>query len=279
MERKTQTLADLLDRLSPLPTEWEDDTATRTIAAIEAIPAKAAYAVGDIEALLDADFKLGILIARLFLGLSDDDMETALKEALGAGGTGVKRYGSDRTMFLNALVGLGLLNAMTETVNRPLVWSDVLVERLRSGRGKAVRGQKRGRNLEDFVEAIVEGVFGAGNYETRCQFAGSGGKLAKCDIAIPNKGNAIILIEAKGYGATGSKMTDVIGDLMKIIEQKRHDTILIFFTDGVTWKRRTADLEKIIDMQNKGLITRIYTTSMADELRKDLVTLKAEHGI
>ena len=279
MERKTQTLADLLHRLSPLPTEWEDETATKTIATIETIPTKAAYGVSDIEALLDGDFKLGILVSRLFLGLSDDDMETALKEALGAGGTGVKRYGSDRPAFLNALIGMGLLDAMAETVNRPMAWSDVLVERLRSGRGKAVRGQKRGRNLEDFVEAIVRSVFGAGNYETRCQFTGAGGKLAKCDIAIPTKGNAIILIEAKGYGATGSKMTDVIGDLMKIIEQKRHDTVLIFFTDGVTWKRRTADLEKIIEMQNKGQITRIYTTSMAEELRKDLVTLKAEHGI
>lgn len=279
MERKTQTLAEILDRLSPLPTEWEDETATKTIAKIEAIPSKTSYGVADIESLLDADFKLGILVARLFLGLSDDDMETALKEALGAGGTGVKRYGTDKANFLNTLVGLGLLDAMAETVNRPLAWSDILVERLRSGRGKAVRGQKRGRNLEDFVEAIVESVFGKGNYETRCQFTGVGGKLAKCDIAIPNKGKAVILIEAKGYGATGSKMTDVIGDLMKIIEQKRHDTLLIFFTDGVTWKRRTADLEKIIEMQNKGLIARIYTSSMAADLQKDLATLKVEHGI
>jgi hypothetical protein len=279
MERKTQTLVGLLDCLSPLPTEWEDETSTKAIATIEAIPVKAAYGVSDIKSLLDANFDLGILIARLFLGLSKDDMETALKESLGGGGTGVKRYNSDRTVFLNTLIGQGLLDAMTDTVNRPSVWSDVLVERLRSGRGKAVRGQRRGRNLEDFVEAIVASVFGAGNYETRCQFTGAGGKLAKCDIAIPTKGNAIILIEAKGYGATGSKMTDVIGDLMKIIEQKRHDTILIFFTDGVTWKRRTADLEKIIEMQNKGQIARIYTSSMAEELRKDLVTLKAEHGI
>ncbi|EQD76906.1 hypothetical protein B1A_03199, partial [mine drainage metagenome] len=169
---------------------------------------------------------------------------------------------SDKRVFMDALANMGLLNSMDETVNRPAVWSDILVERLRSGRGKAIRGQKRGRNLENFVEGIVESVFGQGNYETRCQFVGANGETAKCDFAIPTKTDAVVLIEVKGYGATGSKMSDVIGDLEKILKQKRHDTILILFTDGITWKRRIADLEKIIEMQNKGLIARIYTTLM-----------------
>jgi hypothetical protein len=279
MERKTQTLAELLDRLSPLPTEWEDETATKTIAVIEAIAPKPIYDLADLESLLDADFKIGTLVARLFLGISDDDMETGLHEALGDGGTGVKRYKADKAAYMAALVGMGVLDAMDETVNRPATWSDVLVERLRSGRGKAVRGQRRGRNLENFVETIVESVFGAGNYETRCQFSGATGKPAKCDFAIPTKSEAIILIEVKGYGATGSKMTDVMGDLVKILEQKRNDTILMLFTDGETWKRRTADLKKLVELQNRGQIARIYTTLMADEFRADLLTLKAIHKL
>jgi len=36
-----------------------------------------------------------------------------------------------------------------------------------------------------------------------------------------------ILIESKGYGAAGSKMTDVVGDANKIIEAKRPDTPFI----------------------------------------------------
>jgi len=83
----------------------------------------------------------------------------------------------------------------------------------------------------------------------------------------------------KGYGATGSKMTDVIGDIEKILKQKRHDTTLILFTDGVTWTRRLSDLEKIVDMQNRGLVARIYTTRMAKEFKHDLATLKDEYGI
>jgi len=57
------------------------------------------------------------------------------------------------------------------------------------------------------------------------------------------------LIEAKGYGATGSKMTDIIGDIEKIIAAKRPDTAFLFFTDGMTWKERKSDLRKIVEYQ------------------------------
>jgi hypothetical protein len=279
MERKKQTVSEIVATLSALDTNWEDPISKRSIEIIRSLPIKAAYTEEDVGLLLDANFKIGILIARLFLGISDDDMELALKDQLGISGTGTKRYKAERDIFLHALVNMGLLDTMAEIVNRPLLWSDILEERLRSGRGKAIRGQTRGRNLEDFVEKIVNNFFGSGHYETRCQFTGPNGETAKCDFAIPTKTDAIILIEVKGYGATGSKMTDVIGDLEKILKQKRHDTILILFTDGVPWKRRLSDLEKIVDMQNKGLITRIYTTKMAKEFEQDLKVLKAEYGI
>lgn len=41
-----------------------------------------------------------------------------------------------------------------------------------------------------------------------------------------------------GFGATGSKMSDVIGDVRAIIAAKRADTSFLFFTDGLTWKQR-----------------------------------------
>jgi len=88
-----------------------------------------------------------------------------------------------------------------------------------------------------------------------------------------------ILIEVKAYGATGSKMSDIIGDLNTIVREKRHDTTLLFVTDGETWLQRRSDLEKIIDMQNRGQIARIYTTRMSDQLGSDLESLKQEHQL
>jgi hypothetical protein len=185
------------------------------------------------------------------------------------------------------LVSAGLLTAMADEANRKLHWSDVLVERLRSGRGSAISGQRRGRGAENFVEAIVRKVFGD-DFQVRCTFQGPRGHEAKCDFAIPSKSEARILIESKGYGATGSKMTDIAvvsdasrhhGDIRTIIATKRPDTAFLFFTDGVTWKQRKSDLRKIVEFQNSGDITRIYTHAMAEQFEKDLRQLKAEYRL
>ena len=89
----------------------------------------------------------------------------------------------------------------------------------------------------------------------------------------------LVLIEVKGYGATGSKMSDVVGDIDAIIRAKRPDTTLLLITDGLTWKQRQNDLSKLVERQNNGEVTRIYTTTMQDILISDLKTLKAEYGI
>jgi hypothetical protein len=39
---------------------------------------------------------------------------------------------------------------------------------------------------------------------------------------------------------------------------------------------RMSDLNKLIQLQNSGQITRIYTTKMAAQFKMDLETLKAE---
>lgn len=115
---------------------------------------------------------------------------------------------------------------MAQELNRELVWSDVLAERLRSGRGSAISGQKRGRGLEDLAEAMVREVFGD-QYETRRTLTGADGKSAKCEVAVPDRNRPRIVLEMKGYGATGSRMTDIIGDLDAIIDVMRRDTYLL----------------------------------------------------
>lgn len=269
-----QKLDELIASLSPLTVDWMDDIATNAIAKLAALPKKEVYTPQDVAMLLEDDFEQGILWARLFLALSKDSMESELRRLLGHGGIGVKRFMSDRTAFLTALETLGLHQAMAQIINYEPVWSDILVERLRSGRGSAIQGQRRGRGLEDFVEAIVKEVFGEEGYETRCTFTGADNRTAKCDIAIPNKNRPRVLIEVKGYGATGSKMSDIIGDLDAIILAKRHDTPLLFVTDGMTWKARISDLRKIVERQNEGKIARIYTTKMRQELANDLKFLR-----
>lgn len=74
-------------------------------------------------------------------------------------------------------------------------------------------------------------------------------------------------------------MTDVIGDIDKIIAAKRRDTTLLFFTDGLSWKQRQADLRKIVGYQNDGDIARIYTYAMGAQFEADLKQLKREYKL
>lgn len=274
-----QSTEELALGLSSLETEWRDETANAAIARLAAVEKKQIYTVADVAALMEGSFDIGILCARLFLAFSKDRMEQELRNALGSGGIGSRRYQDNPDKYLEALTSLGLLEAMASAVNHQPTWSDILVERLRSGRGSAIQGQKRGRDLEDFVEAIVAQVFGEGGYRSRCTFTGAKEKTAKCDFVIPEKDDARIIIEAKGYAATGSKMSDIIGDLDAIIDAKRADSRLLFVTDGMSWLARLSDLRKIVKRQNEGDIMRIYTSKMQQELADDLLTLKAEMGL
>jgi DpnII restriction endonuclease len=98
-------------------------------------------------------------------------------------------------------------------------------------------------------------------------------------FAIPSKDDATILLEVKAYGATGSKQTDVLGDVHRIMEEKRHDTKFLLVTDGPTSKSRLADLRKFIELQNHGKIMYINTQKMAADLESDLTRLRKEHGL
>jgi len=279
MKQTNQTCEEIVDSLSPLDVDWMDEMATAAIAKLTDLPSKDKYGRDDIVDLLDGKFDVGLLCARLFLALSKDKMEEELRRALGSGGIGVQRFKTDRDAYLTALEALHLPQAMKRAIHYQPVWSDIFIERLRAGRGSAIQGQKRGRGLEDFAEALVKEVFGADGYQLRGTFMGKESKTAKCDISIPNLQRPSIIIEVKAYGATGSKMTDILGDLEAIIAAKRRDTALLLVTDGTTWEARLSDLRKIVHLQNEGDLTRIYTTKMREQFLDDLRTFKQEFGI
>jgi hypothetical protein len=284
MKRYRQTLDEIISSLIPVEASWLDDHAEEVIKMIQSIPRKTSYEVSDIILLLDQDFETAATVIRLLLDQSKDEYTLTLKQAFAHEtenmGRGVKRYRLNKQDYVKRLVELGLLDRIVATVNRPLVWSDVLVERLKGGRGSAIKGQARGRGMEDFVEGIVRSVFGQNQVAVRGNFVGAKGTgNAKADFAIPSMEDPIILIETKAYGATGSKQSDVYGDVAKILEEKRHDTVFLLVTDGVTWKERANDLRKLIKLQNEGKIQRIYTKSMAAQLKADLTSLKKSYRL
>jgi hypothetical protein len=290
VKRIRQTRDEIVATLAPIESTWRDAHAEQVIARLNAVPVRLKYSPKDIALWLSLDglapeevkprFDANLTAAQLFLDLSKDELRGALRDHLGEGGQGVTRFKREPDAYYRAFEAMGLLACMTAAVNTPASWQGILTERLKGGRGSAIKGQRRGRSLEDFVEDLVGQIFGRNHYQARCSFIGARGiSSEKADIAIPDKNDARILIEVKAYGATGSKQTDVIGDITRIVAEKRPDTTFLLVTDGITWRDRLSDLGKLVEMQNRGDIARIYTRGMVEQLLADLAQLKLEHGL
>ncbi len=281
MERYKQTINELKPKLSEIESDWKDEFASKVIRQLTVIEKHKLVNKEILQMLFEDNYDVAITIVRLFLEKSKDEFTTILKQQIfnDFERVGKTLYNNSPDLFIERLSMLNIIEVINNAISRPYTWNDIIIERLKSGRGSAIKGQARGRLLEDFVEKIIKEVF-QNNYDSRCNFTGEEGKyFAKADFAIPNKTNPSIVIEVKAYGATGSKQTDSLGDIEKIIKIKRHDTYFLFVTDGITWLERESDLRKIVQFQNKGYIYRIYTQKMIEELKIDLRKLKNELGI
>jgi hypothetical protein len=281
LQRITQKLEDITDKLQRIESAWRNGVSDRIVQELvylkKRIDEESHFNEVLIRELLEKDFKSYLSIFRLFLEYSKDEFEGLLREAI-PNGIGSKSFGHNNEPFVKALVNLRLIEAIESHTLKKWAWTDVIIERLKLGRGSAIKGQKRGRFLEKKVEAAIKEVF-SNKYDKNCNFLGLDSKIAKAEFAIPSKDDPCIVFEAKAYGATGSKQTDVIGDIEKITKAKKHNTYFLFVTDGITWRQRLSDLKKIIKFQNDGYIQKIYTLSMIDELKDDLRILKAEFGL
>jgi hypothetical protein len=165
------------------------------------------------------------------------------------------------------LVALGLPAIIFADVKKQWTVEDILVDRYKMSRGRATAGQARGRSLEVKVEEVLRPIV---PFESRVTFTGRRGQTAKCDIAIPTRDHPKIVIEAKGFEATGSKLTDILGDIGKIILAKESQMYFFVVTDGRGWAHRTSDLQHVVDHQHVKDVDMVYTSSRLAQLAQDV---------
>ena len=282
MKRYRQTFKEIADSLQILEVDWlVDPHAEAVISMLKSLPTKKPITERHVVDILASDFRAASTVLRLFLGMAKDEYDRDVPALFeGKGGGGKTQFRKDPDAYVAAFVKLKLLEKINAEIHRPIHWSDRLFGLFEGGWGSARKGQLRGRLLEDFVQEILLQVFSEDQIVPRCQFIGATGKSSeKADFAIPNASDAQILIEVKAFNATGSKQTDVLGDILRIVEQKRDDTAFLLVTDGISWKARASDLRKIIELQNLGKIRKIYTMAMAEELKLELISLKQSSGL
>lgn len=144
-----------------------------------------------------------------------------------------------------------------------------MLERYKHMRGHAIRGQRRGAAVEDAVEDVLRDLqreIGI-SYDSRTNFISKLGEEAKADFMIPSRFEPQIVVEAKGYEATGSKLTDVLGDILKILRAKDPETHFLLVIDGIGWYRRLSDLRHILEYHHSGEIEMIYTRKTLPKLK------------
>ncbi|MGO1755944.1 MAG: DpnII family type II restriction endonuclease [Brevibacterium aurantiacum] len=144
---------------------------------------------------------------------------------------------------------------------------DILVARAGS-RVVATRATRAGRGVEDDIEAIAKDL--GLTYETRTRFEGRNGQTAPCDLVVPNADDAQIVVAAKGFDSTGSKLTDAVREIEEMAAVRKPRQFVLAVIDGIGWKSRKSDLRKIHGLWTTDQIDGMYTLRTLDQFRTDL---------
>lgn len=279
MKLPIRSLEDILSQLQPLPSDWLDEVGQETLKAIDSFIEKIGdneVTIGILEELLTENV-IYLDVIRLFLGMSQDEFAQRIASLSTLRGSyssirGKAKKEELRTEILQALDQLDAVVTVDNELNKQWTVNDVLYDRYKFQRGRAIKGQRRGRGLEDAVQEILEKIKNENGmtYDRGVTFTSRDDKTAKSDFAIPSGAEPKIIIECKGFEATGSKLTDVLGDISKIVEAKTAHTYFFIVTDGTGWFNRTSDLKKIVEHHKKAKVDMIYTMATFNELEETI---------
>jgi hypothetical protein len=253
-------------------TEHVDPTApTAETAAIKL----AAESLAELEAINIAtleqwtrDNPQAVPVLGLAVGLSQEKLKNALRQHIKTSGwvTAAKERPGEIVSMLDT--HFGLVESLKAQVGRSYGFGDVLVARAGT-RVTAVSATTSGRVLEDRIEAIAVEL--GLTYETRTRFEGRFGRTAPCDLAIPAGGGAAqIVVAAKAFDSTGSKLTDAVREVEEMAEVRKGNQSVMAAIDGVGWLSRANDLRKIHTLWANGEIDGMYTVSTLNRFKADL---------
>lgn len=282
MTRKV-TLEELIGQLKRIPAKWMDDDSKRVLGSITKVVERMDGLPLDqslIKTILIED-PYSLDVFRLFLDISQDIFanEMSARDIKGDFTSIRNKCQNDPEKVAQALVELGLCDAIDMHRSHRWTLEDILWDRYGHMRGRAMTAKKRGAILEDAVEGILNELkdeMGI-TFDRGGNFISSSGKQAKADFVIPSREVPHIIIEAKGYEATGSKLTDVLGDILKVMRAKDKESHYLFVTDGIGWYRRLSDLKKIVEHHQHGNIDMIYTMSTLPDLKEDIREILSTH--
>ena len=213
----------------------------------------------------------------LALGLSKEKLLNNLRHRLGTSGYTALTRERPHELIEYLDESFGLVAQLHAQLQKSYDFGDVLVARAGS-RGVAKRATRAGRDLEDEIEEIAK-TLGL-PYVLRGTFVGANGVEAPYDLAIPGAGaDAEIVVAAKGFDSTGSKLTDAVREIEAMAAARRPHQYVLAVIDGIGWIRRRSDLARIHKLWRDRAIEGMYTRATLDRFQVDLFNAADRCGL
>jgi hypothetical protein len=217
-----------------------------------------------------------VYVFGLIVGLGKEKLSMALRDGLNTSGfvTLARKSPDILVAFLDDR--FDLVAMVGKQVNAQYGLADVLIARAGT-RVTATRASEAGRSIEDMIEKIANDL--GLPFTLRTRFLGRGGQTGPGDLVIPNTDDAAIVVAAKGFDSTGSKLTAAYEEIAKMAAVRKPTQFIMAVVDGIGWKSRQADLRRIHNLWVTKEIDGLYTVSSLDQFRTDLETAARLRGL
>lgn len=268
---RSPTYDEYVSSLSQLSASFDPTVLTADGAEIRVI-AEALNRIEEIDRASLAAFireqPASVPVLGLAVGLTQEKLKNVLKHHLGTSAwAGLARVRPDE---LVAVLDehYDVVRLVAAQRGEQYDFGDILIARAGTRRTAASAGAT-GRRVEDEIEAVARSL--GLPYRTRTRFEGRGGQTALCDLAIPADGrDARIVVAAKGFDSTGSKLSDAVREIEEMAEHRLPSQYVMAVVDGIGWKSRGRDLRRIYDLEATNRIDGLYTLAGLARFRTDL---------
>ncbi|WP_197515884.1 hypothetical protein [Arthrobacter sp. U41] len=214
----------------------------------------------------------GVGVLGLVVGLSQEALRNSLRHGLGSPAFPKAARENPVGLVDYMEAEYSLLSLLESQRGRQYDFGDVLVARAGT-RALATRAGQAGRQLEDEIEEIAKSL--GLPYQTRCRFEGRTAS-APCDLALPAGDSAAqIVVAAKSFGSTGSKLTDAVREIEEMALVRKPTQFVFAVIDGIGWKGRINDLRRIYNLWSSGQINGMYTLASLGQFQDDLAEAAA----
>ncbi|MBK8460594.1 MAG: hypothetical protein WAS07_01600 [Micropruina sp.] len=217
-----------------------------------------------------AQHPASVPVLGLAVGLGQEKLKNALRQHLGSSSWKRLVRADPEAVVAMLDIEFELVRALSAQRRASYGFGDILVARAGT-RVTATSATTAGRLLEDRVEAIADDL--GLTYQARTRFQGRHSRTAPCDLAVPGGGAAAsIVVAAKAFDSTGSKLTDAVREVEEMADVRRPTQFVFAVIDGIGWLSRANDLRKLYALWVSGQIDGMFTLSsigsFAVELRR-----------